>query len=175
MFAGCLQNLRIAKVVGTETFGKGSMQEFMGLISPHGMSLGDIKLSVGEFTKPDGGKINGVGIAPDVRVKNAVEPYDASVLTPMTINDRYSVGDECPDVLAIEERLEVLGYYTGKVDGVFDSYTKRATEQFQEKVGLFVYGVMDYTTQNALNNAIAEAEVEIDRQFEKAHQMLLKE
>ena len=175
LFAGCMQNLRLAKVVGTETFGKGSMQEFMLLNSPPGMPLGDIKLSVAEFTKPDGGKINGVGITPDVRVKNAIVPYDASVLTPMTISDRYSVGDRADDVLAIEERLEVLGYFPGKVDGVFDTLTQKATEQFQESVGLFVYGVMDYTTQNALNNEITKAEMEVDRQFEKAYEMLLKE
>ena len=175
LFAGCMQNLRLAKVVGTETYGKGSMQEFMLLNSPPGMPLGDIKLSVAEFTKPDGGKINGVGISPDVRVKNAIEPLDVSKLTPMTISNRYSLGDEGDDVLAIEERLDILGYVTGKVDGVFDTLTLKATEAFQEDVDLFVYGVMDYTTQNALNNEISKVEVEVDRQFEKAYEMILKE
>lgn len=174
LFAGCLQTLKLAKVVGVDTYGKGSVQNFMGLISPPGMPLGDIKLSVAEFTKPDGGKINGVGIVPDVRVKNVYEPYDTSVLTPMTISARYSLGDEAPDVLAIEERLDALGFYTGKVDGVFDSYTQKATEEFQAYTNLFVYGVMDYTTQNALNDEMEKAEVEVDRQFERAYEMILK-
>ncbi len=175
LFTGCLQNLGLAKVVGVQTFGKGSMQEFMQLISPPGMALGDIKLSIAEFTKPDGGKINGIGIEPDVWVKNTMVPYDSSGLTPMTMSNRYSVGDEAQDVLAIEERLEVLGFYTGKVDGVFDNATKKATEQFQEYMELSVYGVMDYTTQNALNNEIIDAEVEEDRQFNTAYEMMLKE
>lgn len=172
LFAGCLQNLKIAKVVGVDTYGKGSMQEFMRLISPAHMPLGDIKLSVAEFTKPDGGKINGVGIEPDIRVTNTTEAYDASVLTPMTINDKYKVGDEANDVLAIEERLHILGFYTGDVDGKFDTLTAKATEQFQASVGLCAYGVMDYTTQSALNDAIAVLEVEVDRQFDKAYEIL---
>ena len=174
LFAGCLQTLKLAKVVGVDTYGKGSVQNFMRLISPPGMPLGDIKLSVAEFTKPDGGKINGVGIAPDVWVKNVYEPFDDSGLTPMTLSAKYSLGDEAPDVLAIEERLDVLGFYTGKVDGVFDSFTQKATEEFQAYTNLFVYGVMDYTTQNALRNEIEKAEVEVDRQFEKAYEMILK-
>lgn len=175
LFAGAMQNLGLAKVVGATTYGKGSMQEFMRLINPPGFQLGDIKLSVAEFTKPDGSKINGLGIEPDVRVKNVYEPYDASGLTPMTINDRYSVGAKAEDVRAIEERLTVLGYYTGNVDDTFDSFTASATEKFQSDLGLYAYGVMDYTTQNALNNEIDKVEVEIDRQFDAACELLLKE
>lgn len=175
LFAGAMQNLKLAKVVGVDTFGKGSMQEFMGLISPSSAELGDIKLSVAEFTKPDGSKINGVGIEPDVHVTNVFVPFDASGLTPMTISTRYQVGDEASDVLAIEERLDVLGLNPGKVDGIFDENTKRATEAFQEATGLFVYGVMDYTTQNMLNDEIAKVEVEEDRQFDKAYEILVKE
>ena len=175
LFAGTLQYLKIAKVVGVDTYGKGSMQEFLGLISPSTAELGDIKLSVAEFTKPDGSKINGIGIAPDVRVANVRVPYDQSKLTPMTFSDRYQVGSKGDDVLAIEERLEVLGLNPGAVDGVFDEDTKRATENFQKAVGLSVYGVMDYTTQNTLNDKMAEVEVEQDRQFEKAYEILKKE
>lgn len=172
LFAGTLQNLKIAKVVGTDTYGKGSMQEFLGLISPSTAELGDIKLSVAEFTKPDGGKINGVGITPDVRVANVRVPYDQSILTPMGFSDRYQVGSKGDDVLAIEERLKILGFEPGAVDGVFDEETKRATENFQKATGLSVYGVMDYTTQNTLNDKMAEVEVEQDRQYEKAYNML---
>lgn len=175
MFAGTMQNLKLAKVVGQETFGKGSMQQFLNLINPPGFDLGDIKLSVGEFTKPDGGRINGIGIAPDVYVKNIFEPYDVSTLTPMTISGKYKVGDTAEDVRAIEERLSLLGYFTATPDDYFDEKTHAATERFQENAGLFVYGVMDFTTQNALNDEMALLEVEMDRQYETAMNMLTKE
>lgn len=175
LFAGCLQNLGLAKVVGQETFGKGSVQQFMGLINPDGFNLGDIKLTVAEFTKPDGGKINGLGISPDVRVKNAVVPYDDSDLTPMTLSAEYAVGSQADDVLAIEERLEVLGYNPGKVDGIFDEATKVATSVLQEKAGLPVTGIMNYTTQNALADEIRNSEMVEDRQLDTAYEMILKE
>lgn len=175
MFSGAMQNLGLAKVVGVTTYGKGSMQEFMLLINPPGFQLGDIKLSVAEFTKPDGGKINGVGIEPDVWVKNVYEPFDTSTLTPMTFSDRYTIGDQSEDIRAIEERLSLLGYFTGDVDDTFDSFTAAATEQFQADMDLYVYGVMDYTTQNALNDRTNNAEVEVDRQFDAACELLLKE
>lgn len=174
LFAGAMQNLKLAKVVGVTTHGKGSMQSFLQLINPPGFQLGDIKISVAEFTKPDGSKINGIGIEPDVRVKNVIIPYDTSKLTPMTIADRYTTGSKAEDVRAIEERLSVLGYFPGDVDDTFDSLTAKATEKFQADTGLFPYGVMDYTTQNMLNDKIAELEVEEDRQFDKAYDVLLK-
>lgn len=40
MFAGTMQNLHLSKVVGQDTFGKGSMQHFMNLINPPDLILG---------------------------------------------------------------------------------------------------------------------------------------
>lgn len=175
LFSGALQTLKYATVVGRQTVGKGCMQEFMLLINPPGFSLGDIKLTTAEFTRPDGSKIQGIGIEPDVDVKNAIVPYDASHLTPMTISDRYAVGSQAEDVRAIEERLNVLGYYTGEIDDTFDENTAAATRMFQKDTGLYVYGVMDYTTQNVLNDEIAKAEMEEDRQYNAAFELLKKE
>ena len=174
LFAGTMQYYKLAKVVGQLTFGKGSMQEMMGVIDHPNINLGDIKLTVAEFTKPDGSRINHLGIYPDEAVKNKRKSFDASGLTPMTISSRYNVGDEHSDVLAIEERLSALGYATGEVDGVFDKMTQQATKNFQANNGLHPYGVMDYTTQSVLNDKIADHEVEIDAQLQKALEILRK-
>ncbi len=175
LFSGAMQNLKLAKVLGVESYGKGSMQEFMGLNSPRDFKLGDIKLSVAEFTKPDGGKINGIGITPDIRVKNYTDFYKDSDFTPLESKQRYKVGDVDTDVYAIEERLSALGYNVGKVDEVFDEFTEAATAKFQENLGLFSYGVMDFTTQQAVKNEIAKTEVLVDKQLETAYKMLLEE
>ncbi|MBQ3181616.1 MAG: PDZ domain-containing protein [Clostridia bacterium] len=172
LFSGTMQYYKLATVVGQRTFGKGSMQEMLGIIDPPGKNLGDVKLTVAEFVKPDGGKINKVGITPDVSIKNKLQDFDESALTPMTINARYTIGDEAPDVLAIEERLAALGYNVGPVDGVYDKLTYQATMNFQSVIGLFPYGVMDYTTQAGLNDAIEDLEIEIDTQIEKAFEIL---
>lgn len=93
----------------------------------------------------------------------------------MTISDKYKAGDTAEDVRAIEERLSLLGYFSGEADDCFDEKTHAATERFQEETGLFVYGVMDYTTQNALNDQMALLEIEVDKQYETAMNMLTKE
>lgn len=174
LFCGTMQYHKLATVMGGLTFGKGSMQEMMGINVPEGFTLGDIKLTVAEFTKPDGGKINHLGIMPDKAVKNTYKDFDESTLTPMTINDRYTIGAEHSDVLAIEERLSILGYNVGEVDGVFDKMTHQATKNFQADTNLHPYGVMDFTTQSRLNDVIDDYEVEIDNQLAEAVQYLSK-
>ena len=174
LFSGTMQYHKLATVMGGLTFGKGSMQEMMGINVPEGFTLGDIKLTVAEFTKPDGGKINHLGIMPDVAVKNTFKDFDESTLTPMTINARYTIGAEHSDVLAIEERLSILGYNVGEVDGIFDKMTYQATKNFQADTNLHPYGVMDYTTQSRLNDVIDDYEVEIDNQLDKALEYLSK-
>lgn len=172
LFAGTMQYYKLATVVGQRTFGKGSMQEMLGLIDPPGEKLGDIKLTLAEFVKPNGDKINHVGITPDVKIKNKTADFDESTLTPMTINERYTIGDSHSDVLAIEERLSALGYFVGEIDGVYDNLTYQATMNFQAAIGLHPYGVMDYTTQSGLNDAIEELEIELDTQLDKALEIL---
>lgn len=172
LFAGTMQCYKLAQVVGERTFGKGSMQEMVGIIDPPQFELGDIKLTVAEFLKPDGGKINKVGVKPDISVKNKLQDFDESALTPMTIEKRYTIGDEAADVLAIEERLAALGFRVGEVDGVYDKLTYQATLNFQGYAGLHPYGVMDYTTQAALQDAIEDLEIEIDVQLKKAFEIL---
>ena len=167
-----MQYYKLATVMGDVTFGKGSMQEMMGIIDPAGFDLGDIKLTMAEFTKPDGSPINHVGITPDKFVDNKYKDFDASELTPMTISNRYTIGDEHTDVLAIEERLSALGYMVGEVDGIYDKLTFQATKNFQAAVELHPYGVMDYTTQSRLNDAIEDLEVLIDKQLETAFEFL---
>jgi len=172
LFTAAMQYHKLATVVGQRTFGKGSMQEMLGLINPEGFNLGDVKLTMAEFTKPDGSAINKVGITPDHVVRNKWIDYDESVLTPMTISNRYKIGDEASDVLAIEERLYALGYNVGEVDGVFDKMTHQATVNFQADCKMHPYGVMDYTTQSRLNDEIEVLTVRVDKQLEYALEFL---
>ena len=61
--AGALQDLDRASLVGTQTYGKGSVQEVV--------TLGDasaIKLTIGSYHTPDGRDLNGRGLQPDETV-----------------------------------------------------------------------------------------------------------
>lgn len=172
LFSGAMQGNKLATIIGTTTYGKGSMQEMLQLIDPRGYQLGDVKLTMAEFTMPNGDAINFEGIKPDIKVRNTTQDFDESVLKPMTHSNRYTIGDTHDDVYAIEERLALLGYATGTVDGVFDQATHQATINFQADAELHPYGVMDYTTQSVLEDIIAQVEEEVDNQLEKAFEYL---
>jgi len=64
--AGALQDHGRAVVMGTDSFGKGSVQTIMPLASGHG-----IKLTTARYFTPDGRSIQAEGIAPDITVGQA--------------------------------------------------------------------------------------------------------
>lgn len=67
--AGALQDDGIAKLVGTQTFGKGSVQEVESL--PDGSAL---RLTVAKWLTPKEREINGEGIAPDIVIDEEPTP-----------------------------------------------------------------------------------------------------
>ncbi|MBB6011123.1 carboxyl-terminal processing protease [Aquamicrobium lusatiense] len=67
--AGALQDLRRATVVGTQSFGKGSVQT----IIPLGEN-GALRLTTALYYTPSGKSIQGKGIAPDIKVDQPLPP-----------------------------------------------------------------------------------------------------
>ena len=67
--AGALQDRERAVVVGSRTFGKGTVQETDTLSDGSA-----IELTVGRYLTPSGRSIDGVGIAPDVLVSPTAAP-----------------------------------------------------------------------------------------------------
>jgi len=64
--AGALQDHQRAVIVGTKTFGKGSVQSVLPLSNEHGM-----KLTTALYFTPNGRSIQAQGIEPDIEVKRA--------------------------------------------------------------------------------------------------------
>jgi carboxyl-terminal processing protease len=74
--AGALQDNRRATIVGTRSFGKGSVQN----IIPVGFGDGALKLTTARYFTPSGRSIQAKGIAPDIEVLQKV-PEEVKSLT----------------------------------------------------------------------------------------------
>jgi carboxyl-terminal processing protease len=61
--SGALQDMKRATVIGTQTFGKGTVQEVIGFRSGEAL-----KLTIAEWLTPKGRHIEGIGVKPDVIV-----------------------------------------------------------------------------------------------------------
>jgi len=74
--AGALQDHNRAVVLGTQTFGKGSVQTVIDLDGCGGKPCG-LKLTVARYYTPNGRSIQGQGITPNVIVDATAPPPDA--------------------------------------------------------------------------------------------------
>jgi carboxyl-terminal processing protease len=69
ILAGALKHYKKATLIGTNTFGKGSVQELVD-ITP----TTSLKVTVARWLMPDGGWITGTGVEPNIIVKLPAEP-----------------------------------------------------------------------------------------------------
>lgn len=162
-FSAAVQDYGVGVVVGEQTTGKGTMQTVSGFFLG-----GGYKLTVAEYLSPNKRKINEIGVTPDFYIAPKKVIYDDKYFEKPTYERKLNSGDEGLDVLAFEERLNVLGYAVGVPDKVFDDDTFYAVKKFQEAAGLYPYGVLDITTQLAIINALENEEIYLDTAMEKA-------
>ncbi len=167
ILAGAIQDTDAGTIIGTKSFGKGTVQQLLPL-----KIGGAIKITIARYLTPNEISIDGDGIHPDITVENIKEKLDMSVLETLEATRKLTIGDAGKDVLAAEQRLQLLGYDVGEPDETFDEKTFLAVRHFQAEQELYPYGVMDFTTQHKLDNTVKELEITIDKQLEKAVEVL---
>jgi len=171
LFAGNIRDHGIGTLVGTTSYGKGTVQEFMDLRNS-GLPLGAIKITAAEYVLPGGDKVNGVGIHPDYREVNRKTLLDTSDMEPMIYCALYREGDTGPGVLALKQRFDAMGYFVGQVNDQYDRELTLAVRQIQQQGGLTVTGEMDIDTQTLFSNMVLKTRVLWDDQFDKAYELL---
>ena len=167
LFAGAVKDRDAGVLIGTKTYGKGSMQSVFRLITGCG-----VKFTVAEFHSPNDTRIHTVGVTPDFVVENTVHQVTEKDFEPMVFNNINDGNDEKLN-LAVEQRLEALGCFYGEPDEIFDDETEEAVRYFQMLKNLEITGELDVYTLVAINDIIYEYEYTEDNQLEAAKKYLL--
>lgn len=167
ILAGAIQDYGAGKLVGTQTFGKGTVQQILFMNDGAGM-----KVTIAEYLTGKRHHVNKVGLTPDF----VVDPYkpDESIAKPLALERLLVPNRVGLDVLNLQHRLAFLGYETEN-DGVFGAQTSRAVTLFQLNNGLPTVSAVDDAFVKLLNEQVASQEKEraqADPQLQKAVEIL---
>jgi carboxyl-terminal processing protease len=83
IFVGAIREHRRGTVVGSRSYGKGSVQG----IFPLSLSGAGLRLTTAKFYSPSGRPYSRIGVTPDVLVRVAARPIDGTVAAPSTGED----------------------------------------------------------------------------------------
>ncbi len=139
--------------------------------------IGWSKITTGEYTTPNGRMIDKEGLTPDIAVEDypLIEKIDINNIQELLKVSKPILDSEGFDVYNAEKILLLSGYDVDTPDLKLDKKTFAAIMKFQEDSGLFPYGVLDYTTQDALNAKLDNLLRVIDEQYAKALEVLTQD
>lgn len=103
--AGAVQDTGAGTLIGTKTFGKGSVQSIVKLSTDTA-----IKLTIAKYATPKNRFINGIGIEPDIKVENPENKNGSETMTgrlPFAPKDGPAGADAPPD-LQMEAAINLL-------------------------------------------------------------------
>lgn len=125
-----------ARVIGTLTYGKGTVQRSIPFKDGSIM-----KYTTAQWLTPSGNKINGIGITPDDIVEL---PLALEVSAPiLTENESYEVDTVSEAAMVVQIYLELLGYPIDRVDGYYSVESEKIVKQFQSERALEASGVIN--------------------------------
>jgi carboxyl-terminal processing protease len=171
IFAGAIQGTDSGTIIGTQTYGKGTVQTVISLSNGGGM-----KLTIAEYLTADEKKIDGIGLTPDLIVKN-IEVEDKEnipAFAPMIEDEKSKLNDKGLNIYGAQQRLGFLGYEV-RATGVLDENTLEAIKQFQTSEKLTASGELDFVTKEKMNKKVVDVYSEgiEDLQLEKAIETVL--
>ena len=132
--AGALQSEKGYKLIGEQTYGKGTAQ------TQKTLSDGSVlKYTYAKWMIPNGTCIDGKGLTPDVKVEN-VSLDDISMAEVKGTLQVDSVSDR---VKSMQKMLNILGYGVDREDGYFSVATSEALKKFESDNHLTADGQYD--------------------------------
>ena len=146
--AGAVKDREAGILVGTPTYGKGSVQ------SVFNFGLGGVKITMANYLTPDEYEIEGEGIIPNYITYPRISEVEGGRIETVPALYTLQLGDQNSVVSRMQKILIYLEFDTGSTAGVFDERTQSALEDFQRAIGISPTGVADTETLTRLNYAL---------------------
>ncbi|HLR65675.1 S41 family peptidase [Virgibacillus alimentarius] len=148
-------------VVGTKTFGKGTVQQ--------AIPLGDgstMKLTFFKWLSPKGKWINEKGVTPTIEKEQPEYFYT----NPIQIDKPLTYNHTGEKIKNVQIMLHGLDYNVDRTDGYFDKQTKKAVKAFQKENDMKATGKVDKKTAGLIESKIIDKirSGEDDQQLERA-------
>lgn len=168
ILAAALQEAGHYKLVGQTTFGKGTVQNTVGL-----EDNSQLKITIAKWLTPKQNWINEKGVEPDVEVSQP----DYFYATYVSSEPELKLDMNSEQVRNLQVILKGLGYDPGREDGYFSKETEQAVKSFQADHNLEVTGVVNQSTAEAINEELLSKvrDPRNDRQLQKAVEVILEE
>lgn len=164
IFAGAVNESAEIPLIGTKTFGKGTVQTITEY-----QDGSEVKLTIKKWLTPKKNWIHEKGITPTIEVD-----YPAFVYaTPLPSDQEMSLGIRSSGVKSLNTYLSGLGYGTLSGDE-FTQATQEAVEAFQADHGLAVTGVVNADTVKTIQQVAATQLKEQDAMYQRALEELSK-
>ncbi|WP_430608089.1 carboxyl-terminal processing protease [Enterococcus sp. AZ170] len=166
IFAAALKESGDKTIIGTKTFGKGTVQTVKNL---NGKS--EIKLTVLKWLTPNGEWIHEKGLEPTIKV----DYPDYAYLSPISRDKTLKQGDSSPVVKNVNALLKALDYEVDGQSSEFSEQTKLAVESVQKNSELPITGEIDNETATLIEIAIGQKIKDNDAFYEAGIKELKKE
>ncbi|PID23447.1 S41 family peptidase [Sporosarcina sp. P7] len=166
VLSAAIKDLKRGEIIGTTSFGKGTVQETMELSNG-----GELKLSTSKWLTPKEKWIHGKGVTADIEVKqNALFTEHLQMVT-----DTMKEGHFNDQVAYAQRMLKAFDHRPGRTDGYFDRETAEAVHAFRAEYEIKEGYDMDREFFTALKTAAEEyrAEPKNDKQLRMAVDFLV--
>ena len=162
ILAAALKEGAGAQIVGTKTYGKGTVQSVIDI-----SNNSELKYTNAKWLTPNGNWIHKEGVTPTKEVSLP----DYAFLKIIDARETLKVGTVSQNVLSVETILKGLGYSV-TADGYFDNATQDAVKAYQQKEGLTATGEVDEETAQKLMSSVRKLIEQNDTQYQAAKELL---
>lgn len=165
IFAAALNQSAGDDIVGTKTFGKGTVQTVN-----HFGDESEVKLTIMKWLTPNGSWIHEKGLEPTIKIDYPEYAY----LKGITASEDLKVGGKSGEIKNLNRILKAVDFDVDDTDE-FNEKTENAVKTIQEQDKLHVTGKVDEQTSFAIEKRLYDKIMKNDTAYKKAVEVLTKE